>query len=310
MASSPSIDLPTQLEYYVVRDTLLGENCVQQDVKRALELASTCQHPEARWLTEIFAGKDVNTPEEAKEVFLAHENDARALCFAVIITRDYDDVRLKRSAELGFAFAQVEVASQPEATPEQRFSFALRSSLQRERDGYSELGHCYRTGVGCERDLSKAKENFLLSAKLGHVMAMYFLGSLLDDADPQRWHWWGLAASRGYSISFLRSFLPLIDRSKADPSLDAVVFMIGRWLKGHIDMEKKKIFGDRSKFDSRIGPANRAIAFFTFQCCAARAAVDAWCLIARRINYLINRDIRKKIGMLIWEIRELALYKE
>ena len=50
--------------------------------------------------------------------------------------------------------------------------------------------------------------------------------------------------------------------------------------------------------------------FFLFQCAAARAAVDAWCLMARRINGKVYRDIRKKIGMLIWEARELGNYKE
>ena len=139
---------------------------------------------------------------------------------------------------------------------------------------------------------------------------MSFLGHLLDESDPQRWHWWGLAASRGAPSSFLRNFFPLIDRFSSDPSLAAVVFMMGRWLKGHINTEKKEILGDSYKFDSRIESANRAVSFFTFQCAAARAAVDTWCLMARRINDLINKDIRKKIGMLIWETRELALYKE
>ena len=32
--------------------------------------------------------------------------------------------------------------------------------------------------------------------------------------------------------------------------------------------------------------------------------------MARRINGKVNRDIRKKIGLLIWEERELAEYKE
>ena len=86
--------------------------------------------------------------------------------------------------------------------------------------------------------------------------------------------------------------------------------MIGRALNGHINEEKKDIFGDDYQFDSWIGPANRALAFFSFQCASARAAVDAWCLMTRRINGTVNRDIRKKIGMLIWEARELAEYKE
>ena len=65
------MDPPTQLEYYTVRDTFLGHNNVKQDVKRALELASTCQHPDAKWLLKVFAGKDVTTKEEARVVFLA-----------------------------------------------------------------------------------------------------------------------------------------------------------------------------------------------------------------------------------------------
>lgn len=77
--------------------------------------------------------------------------------------------------------------------------------------------------------------------------------------------------------------------------------MIGRYLRGHVDFEKKKIFGDNYEFDDRIGPANQAIDFFTAQCGAARKAVDTWCLMAVRINSKVNRDIRKKIGMLQME---------
>ena len=55
--------------------------------------------------------------------------------------------------------------------------------------------------------------------------------------------------------------------------------------------------------------ANRAIAFYEFQCVSARRAVDTWCLVARRIaGESVNRDIRRKIGMLIWEAREQADY--
>ena len=107
MASSIPIDLPSQLEYYIIRDVLLGHNYVKQDVKRALELASTCKHPEAKWLTEIFAGKGVETEEEARDVFLAQgEENMRAQCFAAVIVEPWDRARLKRSAELGFAFAR------------------------------------------------------------------------------------------------------------------------------------------------------------------------------------------------------------
>ena len=187
----------------------------------------------------------------------------------------------------------------------------MRASLQGERDGVFSLGWCYQHGEGCERDVIKAKENYRLAAKFSHVQAMIRYGLFLNESDPQRWHWLGQAAKRGFPFSFFNAFSKPVNRFKSDPSLASVVFMIGRYLRGHIDMEKREIFGETEDFvfdacDSRIGPANRAIDFFTAQCAAARKAVDTWCLIACRLNSKVNRDIRKKIGLLVWDARELA----
>lgn len=299
----------TQLQYYEVRDTLFGRNGVKGDVKRALELASICQHPEAQWLTEIFAGKDVKGSWEAVNVFRAQGNDnARAFCFRAVLADHLNDTRLKRAADMGFAFAEAHVGALDLTTDEQNFSFALRASLQGERDGFWRLGECYRDGKGCERDLCKAKENYLIAAKLNSVHAMNGLGYLFDESNPQHWHWRGLAASRGEAFLFLFNFGSVVDRFNSEPSLAPAVFMIGRALKGQINEEQRKIFGESREFDSSIAPANRAVAFFSNQCDAARAAVDTWCLMACRTSK-VNRDIRKKIGMLIWEARELGHYE-
>jgi hypothetical protein len=86
---------------------------VSQNIPLALELASSCQHPDARWLTEACAGKDVTTKEDAKRVFSAlGQNDARALCFMWMLGDREDLTPLRRSAELGFAFAQAWMAGQ------------------------------------------------------------------------------------------------------------------------------------------------------------------------------------------------------
>jgi len=74
---------------------------------------------------------------------------------------------------------------------------------QGERDGFLLLGRCFRDAEGCEENLDKAKENFLIASELGHVLAMVALGSLLDESDPQRWLWWGQAAALGASSRFL-----------------------------------------------------------------------------------------------------------
>jgi hypothetical protein len=108
LSSHNGIPLATLLEWYKIRDTFFGDYFVDQNVPLVFELASSCQHPNARWLTEVCAGKDLTTKEDVKRVFSAlGQNDARALCFAWILGDRRDLTSLRRSAELGFAFAQL-----------------------------------------------------------------------------------------------------------------------------------------------------------------------------------------------------------
>jgi len=120
-----------------------------------------------------------------------------------------------------------------------------------------------------------------LPQKLNRVSSMIEASKYLVESDPQRWHWRGVAAARGKSYLFCFDFAEQVNRINSDASLAPVVFVIGR----------------------------AALDFFFFQCAAARKAVDTWCLIALRIKNQVNGDVRKKIGMLIWETRELAEYK-
>jgi hypothetical protein len=139
MASSSShnnsVDIPlaTLLEWYKIRDTFFGNNFVSQNIPLAIELASSCQHPDARWLTEVCAGRDLNSDEDAKRVFSAlGQNDARALHFAWRFG-ERDLASLRRSAELGFAFAQATLAGTIDG--EESFKFAQLAAAQGERDG-------------------------------------------------------------------------------------------------------------------------------------------------------------------------------
>ena len=73
-----------------VRDTFLGKNFKEQDITAALALARDCKHPDAVRLASIFEGKDVSTEEDARNFFLNFENDARALCFTLLLADDRD----------------------------------------------------------------------------------------------------------------------------------------------------------------------------------------------------------------------------
>jgi TPR repeat protein len=301
------IPVSTLLSWYKIRDTFLGGNFVSRNIPLAIELASSCDHPDARWLTEACAGKDVRT-KEVKRVFSAQKDDARALCFSWIFGTQVLEVcltQLHRSAELGFAFAQALMAGETEG--EERFKFAQLSAAQGERDGLLQLGCCFRDGEGCEKDLDKAKENFLLASKLGHVLAMNRLGDLLGESDPQRWRWWGRAADLGSYSSFLFNFMKQVELFNFGSSNAAVVFAIGQALRGHVNEGAEKIFNHSYDFDALIGPAKQAIAFYEAQIQATKDAMRAWTQVGIKLK--VVKDVRKLIAKLIWDSREEALYK-
>jgi hypothetical protein len=197
-----SEDLQELLAWYEIRDMLLGHNWARQDAKKAFKLASVCKHHNAIWLTNLFTGYDVKTEKEAKEVFEMHEeSDARALCFSALY-RDVDFTRLQRSAELCCAFAQSWMAKNTKG--KQKFEWGEKAAAQEERDGFEQLGMCYKYGEGCEANFEKANANFLSAAELGHVESMINLGDPCVETDPRRFFWFGQAAARGDSFDFLQ----------------------------------------------------------------------------------------------------------
>jgi hypothetical protein len=308
MASSSSHNngtpLATLLEWYKIRDTFLGENGVSLNIPLALELASTCQHPDARWLTEACAGKDVKTWKDVKRIF-SGQNDARALCFLWVFT-GADDSLLYRSAELGFAFAQARMAEQTEG--EEKFKFAQLAAAQGERDGFYRLGLCFGEEQGCEKDLDKAEENLLLASELGSGSAMEMLVWILEESDPRRWRWWGRLAALGEDLHYLSKFAKQVELFNSGSGSAVVMFAIGQAMQGHVNEQKRTIFNRSYDFDSWIGPAKQAIAFYEAQIQAAKDAMHAWTQVGIKLK--VVKDIRMLIARLIWDSREEALFKE
>jgi hypothetical protein len=302
-------DLQQLRAWYKIRDTLFGENNVKQDIKKALELASVCEDPNAVWLTNLFAGHDDNTKEAARLIFLGCEEDPRALCLAALLSGLQpalirDEVR--RAAELGDAVAQAWMAWQ--TVGEERFRWAEKSVVQGERDGFLQRGHCYQYGFGCEEDAERAKENYFVAAELGEVHAMVCVGELFGKDDPQRFVWFGRATVSGYSMPFLNEMSDQARNFNFGTGHAKVVFAIGRALKGHIDNEKRAIFGNVCNFEALIGHANQALHFYEFQLQSYRKTVDSWTIVGLRNK--VVKDIRKMIGNMIWDAREDAAFSE
>ncbi len=292
------VPLPDLLLWLKVRDTLLSWNYVMQDVAAALALAKTCKHPDAVWISSIFEGRNVSTKKKAKNVFLSHQDDARALCFAWLLDgRDPDKLHLlERSAEMGYAFAHTTLCEEFQGDKQRTLILATAAAAQHERDGFNWLGQ-----------LLNSSENHLIAAELGHVSSAETCIALLDASDPAHLLWC-IRIKTHQPRRLLTSFRKHVSRFFAGFSGNAFfVFIIGRALKGKINVQSREILGCRfGDFDSVIGPANQAVSFYDQQIKAARLAVDAWTLLATRFK--ICKDIRRLIGRLIWEGRSEANY--
>jgi TPR repeat protein len=295
-----SVDVDVQqvqlLAWYGVRDSLLGENKVDQDLESAIELAAACEHPNAVWLTGLLAGHDVITPEELRLVFLGCETDPRAVCFASLLAQPAQLAKLLQCAELGDAFAQASVAWRTNGY--QRFVWAEKSAMQGERDGFFLLGRCMEDGEGCERSLEHAKENYLTAAKLGDLSGMVRYAKLCDKSDVQRYDWLGKAAEqRILSENLMEEMEEQVRCWNGGGHNARVMFAIGRAFHGHIDFKKRQIFGNSFLFKARLGPATQAIRFYMY-----RRIVDTWTLVGLRNS--VVKDIRKLIGKMLWESKD------
>jgi hypothetical protein len=282
------------LAWYKIRDLLVGHNFEAQNVKKALELAALSHHVEAVWLTRLFNGHAAESVEQARQVFLGCKSDEKAVFFASFFDDEQDDEEfmslLSREAHKGYAFAQGMMAGN--SSGEEGFEWAKKSAVQGERDGFFWLGHYSVVGGnGTER----AKQCTLIAAELGSGHAIISVAQTLDKADPQRFVWWrrGLAFSERYDFM-------------AGGGIAAVVFMIGRLLKGNVDQKNGVIFGKLHVTRAWLALAEAALCFHDLQLQACRNAVDCWTRVGLR--YGVVRDIRNLIGKMIWETREEAKY--
>ena len=280
-----------------VRDTLLGQNYKEQGIEKALRLARDCKHPDAVWLTSIFEGTNVSTIDEASNVFLLHENDARALSLSWQLKdrREGDLSLLRRAAEMGCAFACATLCGELfYDMEEEAFLLAKRAAVQHERDGFNVLGWSYRNGRA--RDVNLAKENYLIASELGHIMAANNYALMLRLTDSDRWLWLSRAAVHGQPYYFIGSFAEQVHQFNSSGSGSSyALFCIGWALKGRINLEKKELFGrGHPFFDFVVGPANQAVSFYESQVKAAHLAVFTWTHIG--IRNRIVKDLRVLIG--------------
>lgn len=155
MASS--LPLEIQKQWFDIRDHFLGDMNRPQNMKLALEQASSCEHPDACWLASVCRGKSLDDLSTVREVFLAN-GDPRALAFAWQLgdeEQKQDLTLLRKASELGDPYGLACLAG--ETSEEESFAYAQMSASKGERDGLYYLGCCYFNCEG-ERKWSKLHE--------------------------------------------------------------------------------------------------------------------------------------------------------
>jgi hypothetical protein len=81
-------------------------------------------------------------------------------------------------------------------------------------------------------------------------------------------------------------------RSKLNCSIVGLEMLL---LQGHVNEESGTIFDESYEFDSLIGPAKQAIAFYEAQIKATKDAMRAWTLVGIKLN--VVKDVRKLRGI-------------
>ena len=329
-------------EWLDIRSCL--ERCFDEEsLCKILKRAATCEHPDAVFLTKVI-GNASNTCEVTEMLINDADKteDPRSLCFsAVFFDPRLDKVRFKRlkqAADAGYAYAQIKVAEELFKNPAEHASalaLATQSAHQGDSAAYEFFAEAYRFGRLLAADEQKMLFYFRWVCYLQDQNGIC-IDEYLEELDPERWFWLGRRASSRWSQTYLsvivefRTKKKQIDSQKArlfgvkerkkyqDPR--GAVFEIGRALALVPQLREKKRdekeeFGRVVFMLPELCKADRereeefAIRFFRYQSGCCRAAIDQWCLIATQMNAKINRDIRKKIALLIWASRNESVYE-
>jgi hypothetical protein len=153
----------------------------------------------------------------------------------------------------------------------------------------------YRAGLEAEKfDKNKAKENYLISAKLGNVGSMVRFAELLDPRDPKKWFWLAQAALRGCD-RFQQNFYNDANNVILN---DACKMEAGRYFNR--TFYYKHVYGSYL-----IEMIQKVIIFYKQQIDAHKEAVKTWTLVGMRNG--VVKDMRKLIGEWIWAQRNVFM---
>jgi TPR repeat protein len=295
------------IRWWNIIDCLM-DNDLSAMLEHAFGFAS--RHKDALWLNSVlFSVEGQMTYELLNELMMEQDHDPRALFFrafswdkdAVVDGDEWEDRYdngtglLRFAADMGYAPAQSALAFRGEMQDQESFDWASKAAAQGDRHGVSRLARCYELGLGCEKDENKAMQLFKEAADLEDDVALFKYGEwAFDEDDPRRYSYMGRAAARGYRLGYMSL-------------LGAAVAKRDRRIQFEVGAANRRVFKNGWTF----GPGNStelqreayrdALAKYRRCCDAAKAAVECWLVVGRRLR--VAKDIRGVIGKLLWEQR-------
>jgi hypothetical protein len=291
------VELADKIKWWDALDTVVGE-LGKMDVARGLELARECQHPDARWLASLFPAGEAVTRQGMVQVMRQHCDDPRAMYLLFMLNKSGGNAFLERAASLGYAPAQAQLSC--ETRKEMRYRWAERASNQGDRYGTFRLAFCFRHGLGCEEDKSKAIELFKEAAELDCPYAQEAFGLLaFSELDWERFLWLGRAALRQVNVrAFCEAavrLLPLFEKGDCGRILHTVAPV----LEQLVDFTHGFVLGDTTADDGDIAALKAVVQLHEAMLNRARLAIACWCVAARRLGLV--KDIRVVIAKMAWQ---------
>ncbi len=296
------IDKNELAKWYKARDTFLGWNFCRQDVNLGLRLARECTHEDAKWLAGLFP-KDVPlSKEEAKRVFLAQGEDARALCFAGRVSL-YDETLFLRSAHHGYPQAQV-MASIWASDKAEKWDWIVKAFAQGERTAIALMADYLWKGDVCEKNEQQSLLLFREAAEMDHVLSQHFLGERgFGENQPERYKWWGKAAANGNSNSVELLAVMAVSQMELRANgggIGGVVFALGAACEGHFNARSGTLFG-KDLNGLEVDAVRQVLELYDSWCANARTAILFWLWITKKNPAM--RDIATLIAKSLWDDR-------
>jgi hypothetical protein len=298
---APAIDRAEKIKWWDALDVICGVR--EGGVEAGLQMARSCQHPDAQWLVALFpAGRAAVTPQHLREVMLEQGEDPRAMFLNWCVARNIDgdeyvpdDGVLFRAAEMGYAPAQALRSTFPGMSS----CWAQRSADQCDRSGLYQLAQCLIYGRDCERDRRKAIELFRAAAELNCAEAQADYGYVaFGGFDWQRFLWWGRAALQRCEVRcFVEGVLELMPLF-AEGDHGRISFTVAPVIRKGLDVAKSECFGEHFLSDD-MSRLVRLLKRDDELRDRARRAITCWSAVG--VRHGIVKDIRVMIAKMAWE---------